>query len=894
MEKNKKTLVLVDGSSYLHRAFHALPSLTNTKGEPTGAIYGVVNMLQKTLDDYSPIYIAVVFDAKGKNFRHELYPEYKANRPPMDEELRKQIEPIYEIIKAMGIELVTVEGVEADDVIGTIAKAAASKDLKIIISTGDKDLAQLVNQDITLVNTMSNSVLDEAGVVAKFGVKPDQIIDYLTLVGDSSDNISGVSGVGPKTAVKWLQEYGSLDNIIKHQDEIGGKVGKNLKDDVARLPLVRELVTIRDNLKLDLSVPDFLIKNQDIDRLLELFTRFEFKSWINKLKGNNKAEQKSTNYQIVLTKDDFLSAVQELKTSTRFAFDTETTSLDPIDAELVGISFATEIGTSSYIPLGHNYEGAPVQLDIDFVLSELRPLFSDPRQAKLGQNLKYDIGVLSNYDVEINGELYDTMLESYLTNSSNNQHDKESLALRYLGTTITTYEDLVGKGVKQIPFSLLSLDRAAPYAAFDSDLVLQLHEALWKDLAKNDKVQWLYKNIEMPLIQVLAKMERTGVKIDSKFLTDYSLKLGEKMHTLEQSIYLKSGAEFNINSPLQLQEILYTKLSLPILQKTPTGQPSTAEAVLQELADEYELPRLILEYRSLAKLKSTYTDSLPKQVNSKTGRVHTSYNQAVTTTGRLSSTNPNLQNIPIRTEEGRKIRTSFIARDGYKIISADYSQIELRIMAHLSGDKNLVQAFREGADIHRMVASEIFGIDQNQVTDNNRRDAKTINFGLIYGMSAFGLAKRIGMSNSDAKRYIDLYFERYPGVKRYMDEMKRSAYDHGFVESIFGRRVYTSEIRSKNFPRRQAAERAAINAPIQGSAADIIKLAMINIDSWIKKSQIDAVMIMQVHDELVFEVAEGVVSLAIAEITKRMEDIVNLSIPMVVDVGSGNNWNEAH
>ncbi len=893
----KKLLVLIDGSSYLHRAFHALPPLVTSKGEPTGAIYGVINMVKKILADYKPDHLAVVFDAKGKNFRHEMYPDYKATRPPMADDLKVQIKPLHETIAAMGIPLLLVEGVEADDVIGTLARKADKQGINTLISTGDKDIAQLVGPNITLINTMTNVTMDEKGVEDKFGVRPEQIIDYLTLVGDSSDNIAGVSGVGPKTAVKWLKEYGTLSDIAKNKETIGGKVGENLRASLERLPLVKDLVTIRDDLSLDVGLDDLTCKEADTKKLIELFKHLEFRSWLAELEGDKevaKAEAGPDKYYLILTEKDFLPWLAKLTKAKSFAFDTETTSLAITEAELVGISFAIDAGESIYIPVAHAYAGAPSQLSLDYVLEKLRPIFADQKIIKLGQNLKYDINVLANYGIEVNGVGYDTMIESYILNSSISQHDKESLALRYLGKTITTYEDLVGKGAKQISFSELPLESAAPYAAFDADLVLQLHEVLWPQIAKIKTEERVFKEIEMPLVEVLARIERQGVCIDEKFLNNYSAELNTKIQKLEHQVYKNAGLEFNINSPLQLQEVLYTRLNLPILQKTPTGQPSTAEAVLQELSLDHDLPRLILEYRSLSKLKSTYTDALPEQVSLKTGRIHTSYNQAVTTTGRLSSTDPNLQNIPIRTDEGRRIREAFIAPPGFKIISADYSQIELRIMAHLSQDENLIKAFRQGLDVHRMVAAEIFGVALEKVTERERRDAKTINFGLIYGMSAFGLVKRIGMSREDAKKYIDLYFTRYPKVHEYMEKMRKSAYEHGFVESIFGRRLYVPEIKAKNFARRAGAERAAINAPIQGSAADVIKIAMINIDCWLRKCDFKIAMIMQVHDELVFEVEDKYVDFALKEIKKQMETAVNLDVPILASIGAGENWDKAH
>ena len=890
-KSTNKLLILVDGSSYLHRAFHALPPLTNAKGEPTGAIYGVINMLRKLLDEYRPDYVAMVFDSKEKNFRHELYSEYKATRPTMEDDLKLQIEPLHAIIKAMGVKLLIMKGIEADDLIGTLARRAEQMGMQTIISTGDKDMAQLVGPHIKLINTMNDSHLDERQVMEKFGVAPRQMVDYLTLVGDSSDNILGVNGVGPKTAAKWLKEYDTLENIIEHRNEITGKVGNNLQQSIARLPMVKNLVTIRDDLEIEWS-PEKLTREQPrVDQLVNWFTRFEFRSWLRDLaaKDNSGGE----NYKLILNSVDFESLLKHLQQSSQFAFDLETTSLEIVEAEIVGISFAVKPREGWYIPLAHDYEGVPQQLDCGYVLEKLRPIFADNNRVKLGQNLKHDISILANYGISVVGSIYDTMVEAYLVNSSQSRYDKESLALRYLGRVVGNYEDMVGKGAKQIPFSQVTLERAMSYAILDVDLVLQLHGVLWPELEKNN-LQRLCQKIDLPLIQVLSRMERYGVVLDCDLLHNYSLELGERLQQLEQKIYTLSGTTFNIGSPQQLQEVLFTKLGLPILQKTPGGQPSTAESVLQELAMDYPLPELLLEYRGLTKLKSTYTDALPRAVNRKTRRVHTSYNQTVTTTGRLSSTNPNLQNIPIRTEEGRLIRRAFITRPGYKIISADYSQIELRIMAHLAQDQNLIDTLCRGVDVHRMVAAEIFNVAPEAVTEAQRRNAKTINFGLIYGMSAFGLMKRLNISREVAEKYMEIYFHRYPKVNDYMQEMRRFASEHGFIESILGRRLHINDIKAKNYARRQAAERAAINAPIQGSAADIIKLAMIELDHWIVESGHNLAMIMQVHDELVFEVAESCVDIAVAAIKDKMENAVQLAVPLIVAVGVGHNWDEAH
>lgn len=895
-KSSRKPFILIDGSSYLHRAFHALPPLTTSKGEPTGAVYGVINMLCKLINDYDPELIAVVFDAKGKTFRHEMYPQYKANRPPMEEDLKVQIKPLHEIIKAMGLPLLIIEGVEADDVIGTLARIAAKKSIPVVISTGDKDMAQLVNANISLINTMNNTSMDEKVVKEKFGVPAEKIIDYLALVGDTSDNVPGVSGVGPKTAVKWLEEYHSLDNIIKHAEKITGKVGERLRSSLEHLPLAKTLVTIKDDVPLDFKIEDLTRGAEDTQKLKELFTHLEFKSWLAQLAKEVKPVEpiSSGEYQIILQEKDFAHFLQQLHHAKSFAVDLETTSLDVLQAEIVGISFALHPGKACYIPFAHAYAGVPDQLNRETVLQQLKPILENSQQLKLGQNLKYDMNVLANYDIQLQGIAYDTMLESYVLNSSSNQHDKSTLVLRYLGKSITTYEDLTGKGAKQIPFSQVNLEKAADYAAADSDLVLQLHEVLWPQIKKIHKLEDVFTKIEMPLLSVLARMERLGVCIDKDLLQAQSREIAKRIHEIEKEAYKLAGETFNLNSPAQLQEVLFTRLKLPVMQKTPGGQPSTAEAVLQELSEQYDFPKLILEHRSLSKLKSTYTDSLPEQINPKTHRVHTSYNQAVTTTGRLSSTNPNLQNIPIRTEEGRKIRQAFIASHGSKIISADYSQIELRIMAHLSQDQGLINAFAKDEDIHRATASEVFDVKLKEVTPEQRRNAKMINFGLIYGMSAFGLAQRLGMSRDIARKYVELYFTRYPGIKDYMEKMRKLAHEQGYVETLFGRRLYIPEIHSKNFARRSAAERTAINAPMQGTAADIMKIAMIDLDHWIQKKQSSVKMIMQVHDELVFEVAAHDVAEVQKEVKQRMENAAKLHVPLIVHVGVGNNWDEAH
>lgn len=889
-----KPLILIDGTSYLHRAFHALPPLTNSRGEPTGAIYGVINMIKKLIADYDPEYIAVVFDAKGKNFRHELYKDYKANRPPMANDLRVQVQPLYEIIEAMGLPLVCAPGVEADDVIATLTRHAQKIGLPVLVSTGDKDLAQLVSEEITLINTMTNTIMTVDKVKEKFGIPPEKITDYLALVGDTSDNVRGVAGVGPKTAVKLLQEYGSLENLIKHADEIKGKVGDNLRASIPELPLTHKIVTVKDDVEVKHEIHDLTRKTPNNEKLAEIFKHLEFKNWLSSLIAGQLPKENESNYKAILDEKEFLLWLEKLSHAQQFAFDLETTSLDIIDAKIVGLSFAIDIGEAIYIPIAHDYLGAPKQLARDFVLEKLKPIFEDPHKAKLGQNLKYDMCVLANYGINLAGIGFDTMLESYVLNSSVNQHDKTTLALKYLGKNITSFEDVAGKGAKQLTFNQVALEKAVPYAAADSALVLQLHKVLWQQITGHENLARLYKDIEIPLLSVLARMERGGVCIDAALLAKQSEELAWRLKNLEDEVYKTAGEVFNLNSPQQLQEILFQKLKLPVLQRTPKGQPSTAESILQELALHYQLPQIILEYRSLSKLKSTYTDALPQQINAKTGRVHTSYNQAVTSTGRLSSTNPNLQNIPMRTEEGRKIRRAFIAPPGYQIISGDYSQIELRIMAHLAGDENLQRAFINGADIHRATAAEIFSVALENVTQEQRQRAKAINFGLIYGMSAFGLAKRLGLEREIAQGYIDTYFARYPKVKIYMEKICEKARELGYVETMFGRRIHVPDIKAQNFQLRSAAERAAINAPIQGTAADIIKLSMINIDKWIRQNNIKTKMIMQVHDELVFEAYAPETAPIMQNIKQHMEQVTKLTVPILVEINCGENWGEAH
>lgn len=891
------TLILVDGSSYLYRAFHAMPPLTNSRGQPTGAVYGVINMLRRLMADYKPEYMAVVFDAKGKTFRDELYADYKAHRPAMPDDLRMQVEPLHAIIQAMGIPLLVVPGVEADDVIGTLALQAKAQGMHTIISTGDKDMAQLVCDEVTLINTMSNTVLDIAGVKAKFGIAVNQIIDYFALVGDAVDNVPGVPKVGPKTAVKWLETYGSLDNIMQRADEFTGKIGENLRAALPQLPLSRELVTIKCDVSLAIGPQDLTLAKPERATLLDWYKRLEFKSWLAELLESQKAEpqaQQQTDYQTILTADAFEPWLTRLNQAEVFAFDTETTSLNYMQAQLVGVSFAVQPGEAAYLPFGHDYLDAPQQLSRDYVLSKLKPLLEDPAKKKLGHNLKYDMTVLANHGIQLRGIAFDSMLESYILNSTGNRHDMDTLALKYLGVKTTTFEDIAGKGAKQLTFNQIPLEQAGHYAAEDADITLQLHQKLWPDVQAEPGLQLVFEAIEMPMLSILSRLERTGVLIDAHLLQQQSQELAKRLLELEEEIYVLAGQMFNVGSPKQLQDVLYGKMGLPVLEKTPTGQPSTAENVLQELALTYPLPKLILEYRSLSKLKSTYTDRLPEQINPNTGRVHTSYNQAVVATGRLSSTDPNLQNIPVRNEEGRRIRRAFIAPPGYKIVAADYSQIELRIMAHLSQDKGLLDAFAHGLDIHRATAAEIFGIGLEQVTALQRRSAKAINFGLIYGMSAFGLAKQLGIGRNEAQYYIDRYFARYPGVKQYMEQTRAKAKQAGYVETLFGRRLYVPDINARNIQRQRAAERVAINAPMQGTAADIIKLAMIKADACLANTALNGRMIMQVHDELVFEIAESELDKAIATIKQCMSEAAKLSVSLVVDVGVGSNWDEAH
>jgi DNA polymerase-1 len=889
------TLVLVDGSSYLYRAFHALPPLVNTKGQPTGAVYGVVNMLKKLMKDYPTPHIAVIFDPKGPTFRDALYPEYKAHRPAMPDDLRSQIQPLFDIIEAMGFPLIVFDGMEADDVIGTLAQQAASHKWNVIISTGDKDMAQLVDPYITLVNTMTNTVMDRAGVIEKFGVPPELIIDYLTLIGDAVDNVPGVPKVGPKTAVKWLQDFGNLDAIMQRAAEVGGKVGENLRESLHYLPLSRQLVTIKTDVALPFTPESMRMRAPDNEKLQSLFSMLEFRSFLQQVQDAPKTEPVKDKivYDVILDKAALDNLLTRLQHCTLLAVDTETTSLNYMVAELVGISFALEPHAAVYIPLAHDYLGAPTQLDRKEVLALLKPILENASIKKVGHNLKYDASVFANYDISLQGITYDTMLESFIL-SSGGRNDLDTAALKYLNYKTTSFEEIAGKGAKQLTFNQVAIETAGQYAAEDADISLQLHHDLWPKIEYESGLKFVFTEIEMPLVPILSQMERTGVLVDAALLKQQSAEIAVKLTELEQQVFALAGSQFNLSSPKQLQEILFEKMQLPVIQRTPTGQPSTAEEVLQELALDYPLPALILNYRSLSKLKSTYTDKLPEQVNPTTGRVHTSYHQAGAATGRFSSTDPNLQNIPIRTKEGRRIRQAFIAPPGYKIVSADYSQIELRIMAHLSGDAGLIQAFANGKDIHQATAAEVLNIPIEQVTSEQRRQAKAINFGLIYGMSAFGLSKQLGVDRGTAQRYMDLYFSRYPRVHTFMDDIRVMAHQQGYIETLFGRRLYLADINSRNQQLKKAAERAAVNAPMQGTAADIIKRAMIAMAGCLKTEGLDARMIMQVHDELVFEVAEAQVARLIPRICAIMEGAAELAVSLVVDVGVGSNWDEAH
>ena len=920
-----RKLILVDGSGYLYRAFHALPPLTNSRGEPTGAVLGVLNMLNKMLKEEAPDRIAVVFDAPGRTFRDDLFDQYKAHRTPMPDDLRAQVQPLYDVVAAMGVPLLRVPGVEADDVIGTLAKQGADAGFKVLISTGDKDMAQLVGPNVELLNTMSNTRLDRIGVKAKFDVFPEQIVDYLALVGDSSDNIPGVTSVGQKTAAKWLNQYQTLDALIAHAADIGGKVGENLRNELPILELSRKLATIDTTLALEVTAEQLSAGAADVARLRELYTRMELRALLKSLGPEAEAAAEAAaeidvvvaetadsggnriatalavvstpaprDYHKVMSEEELDIWLKKLSAAPLVSFDTETDSLDYMRAQIVGVSFAVAAGEAAYVPLGHDYAGAPHQLDRNKVLAALKPMLEDMTKAKLGHHLKYDAHVLANYGIALNGQRFDSMLESYVLNSVATRHDMDASAIRYLGVKTIHFEELTGKGAKKITFNQVDVDRAAEYSAEDADITLQLHQAIWPQIEAIPALKFVYENIEQPLVPVLFRMERTGVLVDRALLKAQSSELATRMLELQTQAHKEAGGVFNVDSPKQLQEILFGKLGIPVMRKTPTGQPSTAEDVLEELAETYPLPRLILEYRGMAKLKSTYTDNLPLQINAATGRIHTSYHQAVAATGRLSSQDPNLQNIPIRTQEGRRIRQAFIAPPGHSLVAADYSQIELRIMAHLSGDAALLRAFADDRDVHQATASEVFSTPLDQVSADQRRSAKAINFGLMYGMSAFGLARQLGIGRGDAQKYMDLYFERYPGVRRYMEETRRQARESGYVETVFGRRLYLPEIQSRNAALRQYAERSAINAPMQGTAADIIKRAMIEVDSWLQSSRLPARLIMQVHDELVLEVADEAIETIVGQTRTHMIRAADLSIPLKVDVGVGRNWDEAH
>ena len=904
MESDSKqpTYVLVDGSSYLFRAYYALPDLRNSKGEATGAIRGVISMIKKLEKDFPESLVVVVFDAPGRTFRDDLYEDYKANRSSTPDDLKEQIQPIKDLVVAMGFPLICMEGVEADDVIGTYALLASKAGQTVIISTGDKDMAQLVNQSVTLVNTMTETMMDRDGVIEKFAVPPELIIDYLALMGDTVDNIPGVPKVGPKTAAKWLNEFGSLESLIDRATEIKGKVGENLRNSLEQLPLSKALTTIKTDVEVPISLKDLKRDPADRDLLLKEFGRLEFKGWLAELEGDQiegenaqppqAIDEKS--YELITSIERLEEWVNRLSSVTFFAIDTETTSIDYMSAKLVGVSFAVGVGDAAYLPLAHDYVGVPAQVDFDKAIKALKPVLENESIAKVGQNLKYDLSILASYGLTLKGELYDTMMESYVLNSVATRHNMDALARHYLDIATTSFEDVAGKGASQLTFNQVPLDVARDYAAEDADVTYRLHQALWPLIEREPKLLHIFRDVEMPLVRVLSKIERQGALLDPGLLNKQSSELGRRIEELKDAAWSSAEEEFNLDSPKQLQEIFFEKQGLPVLKKTPGGKPSTAEPVLVDLARDYELPALILEYRGLAKLKSTYTDKLPKDINTDSGRVHTSYHQAVTATGRLSSSDPNLQNIPIKTAQGRKVRAAFVAPEGKKILAADYSQIELRIMGHLSGDEGLLQAFSEGLDVHSFTASEVFNVEIQSVTEDQRRSAKAINFGLIYGMSAFGLAKQLDISRALAQDYIDSYFSRYPKVLDYMEQTKEQASKLGYVETVFGRRLYLPEINAKQIMRRQAAERTAINAPMQGTAADIIKKAMLKVDGWLGRNNVDCRMIMQVHDELVFEVAESDIDEVESEVENLMSQSASLDVPLTVSVGRGDNWEEAH
>jgi len=897
-EEKRKKLVLVDGSSYLFRAFHGLPPLISN-GHPTGAIYGVLNMLRKLMLDENPDFIGVIFDARGKTFRNDIYQDYKANRPPMPDDLRVQIEPLHNIIKAQGLPLVIVDNVEADDVIGTLAKLAAEQGFQVLVSTGDKDMAQLVNEHVTLINTMNNVLMDENMVVEKFQVKPDQIIDYLALMGDTSDNIPGVPKVGPKTASKWLNEYGTLQNVIDNAESFKGKIGENLRASLDFLPMSYELATIKRDVELDFEIEDLRQQEIDVKALSDYYQQFEFKRWLDELESEGfeieeVEEAPVGDYEMVLEQASFDRWLKEISSVELFAIDTETTSINYMDAEIVGLSLCTEANKACYIPLTHSYSGAPEQLNREKVLEALKPILENSQIGKVGQNIKYEHHIFKKYGINLKGIQHDTMLQSYVLNSTATRHNMDDLAEFYLNRKTIHFENVAGKGAKQVSFDQVDLEMAVPYASEDADVTLQLHQAMFDQLKQEKSLLKVYQDIEMPLIPVLARIEQNGVCLDQGLLEKQAQEVDHLLDTIQATIFELAGESFNLSSPKQIQVILFEKLELPVIRKTPKGQPSTAEDVLEELARDHDIPRLLLEHRSLNKLKTTYIDKLPQQVNLHTGRIHTSYHQAVASTGRLSSSSPNLQNIPIRTEQGRRIREAFIAPEGYKIMALDYSQIELRIMAHLSGDESLLAAFAQGLDVHRATAAEVFAISNELVSTEQRRAAKAINFGLIYGMSAFGLGKQLNIGRSEAQKYVDLYFERYPGVKNYMDETREKAHQMGYVETVYGRRLYLPELKSRNAQRRQYAERTAINAPMQGTAADIIKRAMITVDQWLSSEGDQARMIMQVHDELVFEVKQNEIEYYREKLSALMTSAAELSVSLEVDAGVGDSWNEAH
>lgn len=898
-----KKLLLIDGSSYLYRAFHAMPDFRNKADEPTGAIYGVINMLKRAQHDIKPDYVACIFDAKGKTFRDEIYPKYKANRPSMPEDLRAQIEPLHECIEALGVPLLVIPDVEADDVIATLTKKGLEENLEIVISTGDKDIAQLIKPNVTIINTMTGENLDTEGVKAKFGVYPDRMVDYQSLVGDSVDNVPGVDKVGPKTAVKWLSEYGDLDSIIANAGQIKGKVGENLRLAVEWLPTTRELVTLKEDVTIDVRMENLKYRPEDKKTVARLFEKLNFKTWLAELHqektedietaASNTEKNIPLDYQLITSLEKLEDWIKKISIAELTAIDTETTGLDSMQAKLVGISLATKAGQAGYIPVGHDYPDCPEQLDMNLVLEKLKPWLEDPKQQKVGQNLKFDLHIFKNHGIRIRGVAHDTLLQSYVL-ESHRKHDMDSLAQRHLGLKTTSYEEITGKGINRISFSKVDLNVARDYAAEDADITLRLHGYMWPLLEREPKLAYIYRDIELPAMEILFEIERFGVLVDAASLDKQTIDLSERIQVIEKEAFEEAGSNFNLSSPKQLQEILFNQKQLPILKKTPGGKPSTNEEVLQQLALDHPLPALILNHRTLSKLKTTYTEKLPRMLDENTGRIHTNYAQAVANTGRLASNEPNLQNIPIRTEEGRRVREAFIAPTGSVIVSADYSQIELRIMAHLSEDESLIKAFKNGEDVHRQTASELFNVTPIEVSTEQRRYAKVINFGLIYGMSAFGLAKQLGVERSAAQQYIDRYFSRYPGVAKYMDRSKSQAKELGYVETVFGRRLTLPEIHASNHQLRQAAERAAINAPMQGTAADLIKIAMINVDRWLRNNGLKTNIIMQVHDELILETPEEELELILAQVPQRMAAIAKLNVPLVADIGFGGNWEQAH